>query len=121
MMVVATLLLVAMFAFHGIAFKDVDTSKKEERDIGKLLWARANLLVAAAICVGFGKPYSIYYASVITFICLASIWLAAYPYFDWAEKLLWIFCMSCLIGEYFYRFCTNRRILTAYEEEFFSP
>lgn len=121
MMVGATFLLVAMFAFHGIAFKHIDTSKKEEPDRGKLLWAGANLLVAAAICVGFGKTYSIFYASIITFVCLLLIWSKAYPYFDWAEKLLWIFCMSCLIGEYFYRFCTNRRIRTAYEEEFFSP
>ena len=121
MMVGATLLLVAMFAFHGIAFKDVDKSKKEEPDVGKLIWAGAYLLVAAAICVGSGKPYSIFYASVIAFGCLLSTWSVAHPYFDWAEKLLWIFCMSCLIGEYFYRFCTNRRIRTAYEEEFFSP
>jgi hypothetical protein len=66
-------------------------------------WSAANLLVATALCIAYGRPYSVFWGFFAGFACLCAIKVAAGHCYDWSERLMWAIIMLCAIGEYFYR------------------
>lgn len=118
-MTVGTLVLIAVSVYHIMEFKTVRSSGKAKAVRVQVVWSAANLIVVTAIGVGFGKPYSICYATLTAIFGLLDTYYCARSYYDWAERLCSIIGMFSLIGEYVYRAFTNRRIRTANEEEFF--
>ena len=97
------LLLLVMLCCHWADLDQVDTSSSEKVSIKRYAWTATNLIVAVAICIGFGKPYSVAYGALLAFLCSLATGYFAPPYYDWVERLVWVLVMLLLLSEYMYR------------------
>jgi hypothetical protein len=107
-MIFATALLIFMSYWHIRDISDIEYDKDADIPFKSLFWTAANLIVVTAICVGFGKPYSVFYGSLFAFACLCTCAVAVPSHYDWTEKSLGLLVMLILVGEYFHRGLTNR-------------
>ena len=89
-----------MLIYHIRAFSEIKQYKLEKSTpLPTALMTGMNIIFIVSVSMGFGKPYSIVYASFISFLFLCGVgkWLSGL--YDWREKACWFIVNLVLLGD----------------------